>query len=471
MTDPPDREPSGASDPGHEPGESGSPAQPGYGPPPSGQPGYGQPGYGQPGQPAYGQPGYGRPPPYGQPPYGQPGYGQPGYGQPPPPYGQPGYGQPGYGQPGYGQPRYGASPYGQWVPPAPKPGIIPLRPLSVGEILDGAFTAMRRNPKATLGLSAIVATVFGVLTTAATLLITHALTNVTMPAINSGQSLTNAQVHQLFDYLGEVTAPTLGVIAIVSFFANVLVTGMLTAVIGHSVLGRDITIAGAWRIARPRVWALVGAALLDGLILFGVLVVGIGVPVAAGAVLIAAHLAPIGGLLIAAGVITSLVFLVICYVRFVLAPPAVVLEGHGPWTSLARSWRLTKKSSWRVFGILLLAELIVLVATGVLQIPFDIIGGRSSGSGFLLFSGGGAKPAIAFTIISAIGGILAGSVTRPILAGVQTLLYVDLRMRREGLDIALQTASSQPDSATGSELGSAWGEPTRPPDGPPPSRW
>ena len=40
---------------------------------------------------------------------------------------------------------------------APKPGIIPLRPLSVGEILDGTFTTIRRHPKATLGLSAAVA--------------------------------------------------------------------------------------------------------------------------------------------------------------------------------------------------------------------------------------------------------------------------------------------------------------------------
>jgi hypothetical protein len=41
-------------------------------------------------------------------------------------------------------------------PPAPRPGIIPLRPVGVGEILDGAFTAVRRNLKATLGISAAV---------------------------------------------------------------------------------------------------------------------------------------------------------------------------------------------------------------------------------------------------------------------------------------------------------------------------
>jgi len=32
-------------------------------------------------------------------------------------------------------------------------------------------------------------------------------------------------------------------------------------------------------------------------------------------------------------------------------------------------------------------------------------------------------------------------VTRPITAGVTVLLYVDMRMRKEGLDLALRTAS------------------------------
>ncbi len=32
--------------------------------------------------------------------------------------------------------------------------MIPLRPIGAGEILDGAFTAIRRNPRATLGVGA-----------------------------------------------------------------------------------------------------------------------------------------------------------------------------------------------------------------------------------------------------------------------------------------------------------------------------
>src|SRR5689334_11680244 len=76
-----------------------------------------------------------------------PGYPPPGYqGYPPPGY--QGYPPPGYPPFGY-----------QALPPAPpaiKPGVIPLRPLTLTDILNGAFSYIRTNPKATLGLTTVV---------------------------------------------------------------------------------------------------------------------------------------------------------------------------------------------------------------------------------------------------------------------------------------------------------------------------
>ena len=115
----------------------------------------------------------------GQPGYIQPGYTHPGYGQPAQnhynAYGQPaqnqhkGYGQQNYGQSTYGQQNYGQPTYGQPVParannPTPnngylpgldprsgqytyaQPGIIPLRPLSFGDLLSGTFAMVRYAP-------------------------------------------------------------------------------------------------------------------------------------------------------------------------------------------------------------------------------------------------------------------------------------------------------------------------------------
>src|SRR5262244_3395884 len=104
-----------------------------------------------------------------------------------------GYGQAGYGPAGPGQPGTGYPPSGGWTAPppqAPKPGVIPLRPIAVGEILDGAFTSIRRNPKATLGIAAVVLTISGIITTGLEVLLLSQL------GLNTGteQTLTGAQL-------------------------------------------------------------------------------------------------------------------------------------------------------------------------------------------------------------------------------------------------------------------------------------
>jgi hypothetical protein len=151
----------------------------------------------------------------------------------------------------------------------------------------------------------------------------------------------------------------------------------------------------------------------------------------------------------------------------------VVLERDGPARSLARSWRLVQRSFWRVFGISLLAGLIVGVTAAVLQIPFTLIAGAAGGgNGYFP----GTAGSLVGTVIAAVGSIVAGSVARPISAGVAVLLYVDLRMRREGLDLVLQTATAGGSVPTGDEFASLWrpgargpaGQGAAPPPPPPP---
>jgi hypothetical protein len=130
-----------------------------------------------------------------------------------------------------------------------------------------------------------------------------------------------------------------------------------------------------------------------------------------------------------------------------------------------------------VFGISLLAGLIVVVTAAVLQIPFSLIAGATGGGNPYL---PGTTGSLTGLIISAIGGIVAGAVARPISAGVAVLLYVDLRMRREGLDLVLQTAAASGNAPTGDEFSSLWrpggraqagyGAPPPPPP-PPPPQW
>jgi hypothetical protein len=45
-------------------------------------------------------------------------------------------------------------------------------------------------------------------------------------------------------------------------------------------------------------------------------------------------------------------------------------------------------------------------------------------------------------LLTAIGGVISGTLVRPFSAGVIALLYIDRRMRAEALDLTLQQAAA-----------------------------
>ena len=212
------------------------------------------------------QPAPGQAPPagYGQAP--QPGYGQPGQ----PAYGQ--YGQPGYaqhasarvraaGQPGTGSraARWGQqAPWGP-PPPAPKPGIVPLRPLGVGELLDGALSLIRSNPRTVLGLAAVISAVSALLQTVG-LWFSLQFLDAAQPVAGSTE----------VDVAAELTTLVSGgvaqlVPALVAGFLQVLASGLFIVLVGAAVLGRRLDASQTWASLRPRMLPLVGVTLLIGL--------------------------------------------------------------------------------------------------------------------------------------------------------------------------------------------------------------
>lgn len=304
-------------------------------------------------------------------------------------------------------------------PPPPRPGIIPLRPLGVGEVLDGAFAAIRRYPRATLGLAAcvmLVVTVVQVLTE------WYLLSGIEPPA--AGDTLSDAS-----DYLSRLG--TAGVISVViTELATLLLTGMVIAVIGEAVLGRPVSAADAWQRLRPQFWRLLGVSLLTFLIWVAAAIPGIAL-VVVGAVVDSVAVVTIGVILMVVG-------LVYVWPLFSLAPAALVLERQSVTRALARSRALLRHSWWRVFLILLLAAILASIVSGIISLPFGLAGGG-------LTSIGGRTSEVHFTqlVISGIGGLLASTVARPFSAGVAALLYIDRRMRAEALDLALARAAAE----------------------------
>ena len=417
----------------------------GWGPPPADQPGQGGGGFGAP-PPRYPGPG-GPAPGYGQPP---PGYGRPGYGQVPPGYGQ----APPYGAPGHGQPLYGAPGYGPWSapPPAPAPGGVPLRPLAVGDMLSGAVALVRRNPAATLGIAAIVQTIYGICSAFVTwdqLKADYRLRETVLLHPNSPQA-----GHALGQFFSSYVPPALLALGLLFVFQTVL-TGVLTGALGRGLLGDKMTIGEAWSLAR------LGPVLGVSGLVFGTLI-ALWIPVALIiVVMLAAHVLALAVLAVLGGIGTFIVTLWIA-IRLSLAVPVVVLENAGPTAAMKRSWELVQGSWWRIFGITALAGLVVGVIGFVLQIPFLVVEVIVGGGGSLMLgtTTAAAAPSLLAVFIGATGSIIAATCTRPISAGVTVLLYTDMRIRKEGLDLALHQAS-QRQALTGDEFASLW-RPGRP---------
>ena len=122
---------------------------------------------------------------------------------------------------------------------------------------------------------------------------------------------------------------------------------------------------------------------------------------------------------------------------FGLVTPALVLERSGVGTAFGRSRALVKGAWWRTFGVLLLAAVISAIINWIIGIPFGVLGAATTG-----FS---ADPTATLSagslVLSTIGAIIASTITLPFVAAVTVLVYVDRRMRAEGMDIELQRAA------------------------------
>jgi hypothetical protein len=302
----------------------------------------------------------------------------------------------------------------------PRPGIVPLRPLAVGELLDGAFTTIRRYPGPTIGLAAPVMLLVTGTQIVASYLLLNGVSSVSASGTASG------------DFLSRSLAVDV-IVQVMTFVFGLLLTGMITAVIGQAVLGRRMTVSEAWRSVRPRLAPLAGVSLI---IFFGSIVI-MAVGVGPG-ILIAVAGADAAGIAVAAlGGLGGFVVLIWLLIRFELATPAVMLEKQGVREAFRRSRVLVSGSWWRVFGILALASLLSGIVASILIVPFNLAANGTSG-----LLGQGYRVHFTGLLLVGIGDFLAGTIVRPFSASVSALLYIDRRMRSEGLDLTLQRAAA-----------------------------
>jgi len=405
----------------------------------------------------YGAPAASTPPPppagYGPPvpatptppaPYGQPAAATP---TPPPPgqYGQPASPTPppgGYPAPGayppppapvFGAGFVAAGPAGAnqpgWTPP-PKPGLIPLRPLGFGTLLGAAFQVMRRNPKPTLGVSLLFNGAIILLLGAIVGFVAYTL----FGRIQSSTIEDNPEI--VAGAVGGGIIASLIPVAL-SIVIAAIIQGIVSLEVARATLGDRLKFSGLWKLAKGRVGALIG---WSALLIAGVLVILLILTLLITAVAVGAgDSGP--GLAVFFGVISVLGGIVLSFwinTKLCLVPSILMLERLTLWASIGRSWSLTRGYFWKTLGITLLVNVIVQTASQVISVPISLISTLASS---LINVNGEEETAIVVGVItvalSGVVSIVVGAVASVLASSVLTLIYLDIRFRKEGLDLEL----------------------------------
>lgn len=337
---------------------------------------------------------------------------------------------------GWAPPHPGA-PLG-WTPP-PRPGLLPLRPLGFGTLLWAPFRVLRRNPAATFG-TGIVVQLISVIATLA----------VVVPfmvfVVSRVEGATSDDVDAVLSGAVGGFLLLMLVPAVLSLVASAFLQGVMVVEVASGTLGERLGFGALWKRAAKRIWPLLGwTAIVSGAILlvFAAFVLVLVVAALTDPVtLIIAILVVVFGAL---GIAALAAWL---GTKLSLVPSVIVLEGAGIGTAVRRSWRLTDGYFWRTFGTLLLVGFILNVAAQIVVQPVSLIGTIVAA----LIDPTGSGAAIAVTIVTmvvtVILSLLIGAITAVVQASLVAVIYIDLRMRKEALDLELVRHVEQRDAGS-----------------------
>jgi hypothetical protein len=226
--------------------------------------------------------------------------------------------------------------------------------------------------------------------------------------------------------------------AFLSLVASAILQGIIVVEVARGSLGEKLPLRGLWAFTKNRIWALVGWAAIVG----GVMLVTIGIVVGL-IILLVVLLGTLGAVFgVLLGILAGLGFLVLGVwlgTKLSLVPSALVLEQIPLRSAISRSWLLTNDNFWRVFGIQVLVSVILSVASNIALIPFSIV------VPILLVlldpNGTGTTSSMAWVlvvyVVQIVLTVVIATITSVVMTATSALLYLDLRMRKEGLDLQL----------------------------------
>lgn len=321
-----------------------------------------------------------------------------------------------------------------------KPGIIPLRPLSIGDIYQGAFAAIKTNTRTMFGFTAALLGVVLVISIG----INYLIINLVLPNYLSSNSPYAAAFTSLsgsFSQLGGTLLQAL---------ATVLLSGLIVVAVSRSVLGRVASSKEVWERTKSKFLPLIGLNIITSIISGLMMIIGIAVffvllaGVASTAKTERELFQDLGIMLVGLLILMVISALVSSYlsIKFSVASPAMVLENLGVFAAIGRSWSLTRGNFWRLFGINILTAIITSMVAGI----FGGIAGALSAI-FVVVGSSSPEDIIASLnttyILAMVMSTIAQLLILPFTSSVNALLYIDLRMRKEGLDVELRNTVAE----------------------------
>jgi hypothetical protein len=266
-------------------------------------------------------------------------------------------------------------------------GAVPqvaLRPMTVADVLDGAFTVVKARPLRILAISAAFAAPVQL---AAAYLQRNAVVGYEDLWLSADPTLARET---------DSSGPTDALLGFLLLAVPSIALVCVAAAIGHLVsgwsVGRDPSGREMVGVVARRWWPLLGSFVI-------------------------VHLAEAGG------VLACYVGVLFVMPLFVVVAPAIGVEGASATEAVRRSIRLIRPRYWSVLWLALLMGVVsAVLGVALASLPQGLAVLVGLEDGWLLL---------------ALGGTASQIVITPFVAAASVLLYFDLRVRTEGLDLEI----------------------------------
>lgn len=262
--------------------------------------------------------------------------------------------------------------------------VLRLMPMDFGDVLDFSIRLYLKHAPTFIAIYAIVMLPMqGILIVARLPLLQMAGT--------AAESLTPEQAMSLLT----ASLASLMLALVVFLIGQPIVLGAVTRAVADAYLGQRPGLRRAYSQVAKRFWPLIGAVLFRGLV-------------------------------VCVGLVCCLLPGIWLQIALLVVPAAVVVEGVGASEALRRSYGLVAGHWWKCFGVIV----IFMIAVSVVD--------SAAGFAFGAFSGSADPTAVTLQwTVQAVADAVAG----PLLLIAGTLLYFDLRIRKEGFDLQVMADS------------------------------